>query len=156
MGLLSAIIRSILGTSSETASNNTVKKPRNSDRRDGRGVMVKHEPPAGMACRYRDVAVAGISYRAEAGTEFVFGSNQRIQLEREPTNPKDRNAIKVIGIWVHRGVSRREHIGYVPKETAAQIAARYSGSPLQAVPIVVFQPDGDHETPGVRFDIYTP
>jgi len=109
-----------------------------------------------MACRYRDVAVAGISYRFDAATEFVFGSNHRIELEREPTNPVDQNAIKVIGVWQHRGMSRREHLGYVPKDTAAEIAARYATSPLGAVPIVVFEPDCDHQTPGIRFDIYTP
>ena len=122
----------------------------------GRGVVVKHAPPEGMACRYRDVAVAGISYRVDAATAFVFGSNHRIELERAPTNHMDGNAIKVIGVWQDRGMSRREHLGYVPKDTAAKIAAKYATAPLEAVPIVVFQPDCDHETPGARFDIYTP
>jgi hypothetical protein len=150
MSLLSAL-RALFGIGS---ASTTVRKKKHLS--SGRGTFVKHEPPEGMACRYRDVAVAGISHRADVGCEFVFGSNLRLVLEREPTNPVDSNAIRVIGVWQHRGIEKRELIGYVPRDTAARIASRYPHTDIRAVPIVVFQPDSKHRTPGVRFDIYTP
>jgi HIRAN domain len=156
---LLALLRSLL-TPSEPKRGGlqiTITGPQRWPPSESRSVFVKHELPEGMACRYRDVKVAGISYREEIATEFVLrGVNHRLELEREPSNVKDANAIKVIAVWEVAGQCRKAHIGYVPRETAQQIAERHKEAPLAAVPIVVFQPDCDHPTPGVRFDIYTP
>lgn len=49
-----------------------------------------------------------------------------VELEPEPTNPKDPNAIAVYGVAEVSGlfrkrVRKRLHIGYLPRETAAEI-----------------------------------
>jgi hypothetical protein len=104
-----------------------------------------------MACRYRDVQVAGISYREEIATDYVMrGMNRHLELEREPTNVKDSNAIKVIAVWEQGGELRRGHIGYVPAEISKKIAERHNDALLAAVPIVVLPPDRKHQSQGVR------
>lgn len=44
-----------------------------------------------------------------------------VQLELEPTNPADKNAIKVIGAVKKLFGTQRYFIGYVPAEIAAHI-----------------------------------
>lgn len=55
-------------------------------------------------------------YKANAAT-FVQSEAQRIELEPEPSNTHDKNAIKVIGVCA-AGVF---HIGYLPADLAAQL-----------------------------------
>lgn len=55
---------------------------------------------------------AGIKYRKEDASLFIRGSRQILELEREPNNPKDKNAIKLIGVTP----TARYFVGYVPKE----------------------------------------
>lgn len=62
--------------------------------------------------------VSGTSFRKNDAVQFAKGSNQELELEREPTNPHDKNAIKVIG----KSSGKKYHIGYVPKEVSEQIA----------------------------------
>jgi len=44
-------------------------------------------------------------------------------LEREPTNPHDENAVRMIGTYQDaQGSTLRSMIGYLPREIAAEIA----------------------------------
>lgn len=82
------------------------------------------------------LTVHGIQYRKEEATAFAraafklydAGRPFGIVIEREPDNPADRNALKVIG-W-GGGVSR--HVGYVEALEAARAAERYPGVHLAA------------------------
>jgi hypothetical protein len=78
----------------------------------------------------QQVKVAGVHYRADAVRRFareidaaVSRGNEdfhfEIRLEREPDNPHDHNAIRVIGVTESRpeGV----HLGYLPREIAKQL-----------------------------------
>ena len=67
---------------------------------------------------YVHAEVAGISFRKNDALIFANARNQTIEMEREPGNKHDRNAIAIYGVC-HRG---RAMIGYVPKEIAAHIA----------------------------------
>jgi hypothetical protein len=63
--------------------------------------------------------VAGMNHRKDSVVRFAQGDNQDLAIERDPDNPHDRNAIKLIGVLG----TTRYHIGYLPKELAEQIAA---------------------------------
>lgn len=64
-----------------------------------------------------NMLVAGISFRKDDALRFIKGSDQALELERDPNNSHDKNAIKVIGVTP----SSRHFLGYVPKEVSEQI-----------------------------------
>jgi hypothetical protein len=66
--------------------------------------------------RIRVVAVAGVSFRADAVVDPTFDPGRRLALVREPDNEHDPNAI---GIW---NEDRTLQAGYVPREVAAELA----------------------------------
>jgi HIRAN domain-containing protein len=74
------------------------------------GEPVRWEDP-----RIRVIPVAGVSYRAEALPDSSFDPGRRLSLVREPENQHDPNAI---GIW---NEGRTLQVGYVPRETAAEL-----------------------------------
>ncbi|WP_080423012.1 HIRAN domain-containing protein [Burkholderia ubonensis] len=63
------------------------------------------------------ISVVGIQYRRRDALRFAAGSDQALLFEREPHNPQDPNAIKVIGV----SGSSRDLIGYVPRDWASQL-----------------------------------
>jgi hypothetical protein len=68
------------------------------------------------------VETAGIHHWAAEARRFTgSGENLKIELEREPTNAHDRNAIKVIGVAGGRGSENRYHIGHIPADMARKI-----------------------------------
>jgi hypothetical protein len=77
--------------------------------------------PANFKCR-NHLKVAGIQNYYGAALRFALGAvdcdqnseRHGLDLEREPENSYDPNAIKVIGWWR----TSRVHIGYVPKDYA--------------------------------------
>jgi hypothetical protein len=74
------------------------------------GEPVRWEDP-----RIRVVPVAGVSYRAEALPDPSFDPGRRLALVPEPDNEHDPNAV---------GISNEERtlqLGYVPRETAAEL-----------------------------------
>lgn len=74
------------------------------------GEAVRWEDP-----RLRVVAVAGVSYRPDALPDPTFDPGRRLALVREPENEHDPNAV---GIW---NEDRTLQVGYVPRETAAEL-----------------------------------
>jgi len=65
--------------------------------------------------RIRVVAVAGVSFRAEAVEDASFDPGRALTLVREPENEHDPNAV---GIW---NAGRTVQAGYVPRETAPEL-----------------------------------
>jgi hypothetical protein len=61
--------------------------------------------------------VAGITFRKDDATRFIESRCETLEFEWEPNNPKDKNAIKVIGVTS----AARYFVGYVPKEIAKRI-----------------------------------
>jgi hypothetical protein len=74
------------------------------------GEPVRWEDP-----RIRVVPVAGVSYRAETLPDPSFDPGRRLALVPEPDNEHDPNAV---GIW---NEERTLQLGYVPRETAAEL-----------------------------------
>jgi HIRAN domain len=74
------------------------------------GEEVRWEDP-----RIRVVAVAGVSFRAEAVADGSFDPGARLALVPEPQNEHDPHAI---GIW---NEERTLQAGYVPREVAPEL-----------------------------------
>lgn len=69
--------------------------------------------------------VMGISRRRDEADAFYYAKKRALTLEREPANPKDSNAIKVLG--------NGHMLGYVPRQLAAELACLMDkGIPLLA------------------------
>lgn len=76
--------------------------------------------PSGFQIYEARISVAGLSYKKENALRFIRSSEEHsLEFEREPTNPIDKNAIKIIGV---AGNSRYE-VGYVPADIAKQLAS---------------------------------
>jgi hypothetical protein len=72
------------------------------------------------ADRYLDVN--GIQFRKAAASAFAEGEMTVLSFEREPNNPNDPNALRVIGTWDDHRQTKRLHVGYVDSVTARRIA----------------------------------
>jgi len=81
-------------------------------------------PLASKPPTFRNVPLKGTYYRGPSAMNVVH--NLRVGdglfLEREPSNPHDRYAIKVIYEEVLDTLTGRIHIGYIAKEKACRIA----------------------------------
>lgn len=73
--------------------------------------------PTGYQIFAKNLPVAGIQHRKDEALKFAKSSNQELNLQREPSNEFDSNAIKLIGL----SGSNQYFIGYLPKELSAQI-----------------------------------
>lgn len=76
---------------------------------------------------YYKIEVAGLHYRLDNAIAFVNGNNQSLELQREPDNPHDKYAIKVIGnvttsSFLFFRSEKRVFLGYIPAEYARILA----------------------------------
>lgn len=107
-----------------------------------------------------DVSVAGISYRQEVVPKLIAGSGRKIILERDPDNEysENKSAIKAMARWKEGEEEYIEHVGYVPRDIAAEIAEEYPYNELLGCLSVIYTPGegsgGEEMTAGIRFDIY--
>lgn len=65
----------------------------------------------------QNMGITGLGYRRQEAIAFIDDLNQTLRLEREHDNPKDENAIKVVGL----GDAGEYFLGYLPKDAAVQI-----------------------------------
>jgi len=80
-----------------------------------------------------DTAIAGATFR-EGGTEIVTGLKvgQRYRLEREPSNPYDPNAVKVLveNYQFGRAQPKTYHLGYIPRKWSGTVSAALKNNNL--------------------------
>ena len=109
--------------------------------------------PKGWDTAESEIDVSGLRYRRAEAEAFIRGHDQAIRLEPEPKNPRDKNAIKVIGIYAKRsgGAKHEAHIGYVPSEMAATL--HEAGLTDRARGQLQNVYEGDNGYLGVRFDL---
>lgn len=119
-------------------------------------IRLDQSPPEGFTvCVAESVKVVGVQRRRRQVESFVSGRNQRITLRREPDNPSDPNAIRVLGTWLDdEGHEHTAELGYLPRDEAAVIAEVAPDKPLAATIQRMFLPRGD-KSPGLRLDIWT-
>ena len=106
-----------------------------------------------LAC-YEEVA--GISFRIENAVAFAKGRNHRLELEREPGNAHDPNAIKVLGVYKGWVFEHRVHIGYVPADLASLIAERGIFGQIEAYLRNIWHGGYAKDSVHVNFDIFQP
>jgi hypothetical protein len=80
--------------------------------------------PDGMRIMEADIDVVGVHYRKDSAMAFARRGQHSFELEREPGNPHDPNAIRVIGVSKGWFFWRKHFLGYVPMYTAGRIAQR--------------------------------
>lgn len=100
---------------------------------------------------YDDVDIVGEVHRLEACLDYLrglrgalaAGKDFGVSLERDPTNPHDANAIRVIGWWTERRLfgedRKRLHIGFIRKSMAETIARKHPAPMALAAELVTIE-----------------
>lgn len=73
--------------------------------------------PPGFQIYAKSLPLAGSNYRRKNKLLFAESSRQTLCLLREPDNPKDKNAIQIIGECTEGNYE----LGYLPRDIAKQI-----------------------------------
>jgi hypothetical protein len=76
--------------------------------------------PTGYQIYMSNVSLAGFNFYKSDAVNFIKGKDHSIELERDPTNKYDANAIKVIGV----SSGRKYHIGFIPADIAKMLVTR--------------------------------
>lgn len=112
----------------------------------GRFAQDRHRPDGKWVQATGVEEVVGIQFRRDDAQAFAFAARAAerkkikygLQLEHQPNNPHDRNAIAVFGVAEVKGFFRSAvkewHIGYLPGELAAEICTEFvsKGVPIAA------------------------
>ena len=99
------------------------------------------------------VAVAGITKYEDAVRAFIASKVRHVTLEREPSNPHDRNAVRVFGLWRgHDGYAAGGALGYLPREEAAAVATLSRRWFLHGRLVALYAPRPG-KNPGIRIQI---
>ena len=77
--------------------------------------------PEGFQILWNEVELVFDFSNRDTVQRFIQGNGERIELEREYSNPYDCNAIAVYGIYNGFFFTKREKIGYLPKLVSATI-----------------------------------
>jgi len=116
---------------------------------DSNVIRVRYKKPTGANhIIMRDVKISGISRPeyASVAISFLQSKGHQLSLVKDPSNPYDQNAIKILAHW--SGSSAQ--IGWVPKDLAAELADEdYLGASLNTI----FLP-GSGRSLGIRIDIW--
>lgn len=118
-------------------------------------IRIRNPWPGGLQKVNDYVKVSGVSRYQKKVHRFIRGDNRRVELEREPDNEYDENAIRVIGMWEENGADRRAHIGYVERKTAQRIAENYPEAEMTAFLYTIFKPRPGRSA-GLRLDVFVP
>ena len=85
-------------------------------------IKLKFSPPIPDGFEnFSSVSVVGIQQKKKTALKFARNRNQSLELEREPDNKQDPNAIKVVGRSKGLIFGDQASIGYVPRELASCI-----------------------------------
>jgi hypothetical protein len=112
------------------------------------------EIPKGYWIFSADEEVAGIHFRKDHALRFAHASDQQLMAEREPNNPHDPNAIKIVGWFLEGETIEQVHLGYVPAELAASIVEAGLDRDCQARLKNIWVSDTDFVI--IRFDVLRP
>lgn len=87
--------------------------------------VISFLPPiqVGYEIYYENLEIEGIEDRQTTVWQFIQGSNQLLDWEQEPSNPKDPNAIKIIGVSEQIFSTKHELLGYIPGDVAKHIVS---------------------------------
>lgn len=118
-------------------------------------IRINQEQPKGFPKKAAEfVPVVGITKdnRLNTAVKFIKGIDRRIELQKEPENEYDQNAIAVNGHWVSDGVSNSGKLGYLPREVAAKLSKI---DELRATLKVMYTPIHEENAIGIRIDVWS-
>lgn len=122
-------------------------------------VRVNQRALKGLPAKFANyIPVAGISHDEAKvnATRMIAGTSRRIELEQDPTNQYDPNAIKIIGVWTDPGGEEcRGRIGYLPADIAGHVVRHGLTEKLGVTIESMFRPR-DGKSPGMRIDLWCP
>jgi len=78
--------------------------------------------PDGYRIFYSEMDVAGAVFRMKAIKKAFSGKSLNLSIVPEPKNKHDKNALKVVATIKGFFGKKNLHIGYIPREIAADIA----------------------------------
>lgn len=117
-------------------------------------IRIEQPRPKGLPKKVANfIDVAGISRQQENAKAFIKGLDRALELERDPRNKYDKNAIKVIGVWYDSGGNEyREQLGWVPANVAKDIPSNIAiGATIESM----YKPRPGMNA-GLRIDIWGP
>ena len=103
-------------------------------------------------CRTMNVAVVGVTFGSRQKTIRQLYKGEQVQLQREPDNPYDRNAIRVQRI-------NGDQIGYIARGLATSLSPRWDELGITTVPARVSCLKGgtpEQPTMGLLVQFYVP
>ncbi|NQT21354.1 MAG: hypothetical protein HQ592_16730 [Planctomycetes bacterium] len=104
-----------------------------------------------------DVPVVGITKDGRdqhAARMIEFGNDRLVTLQRQPRNQFDPNAVLINAFWRDpKGQPHTAHIGYLPRELAANIAKKHPAAKLFANIGTMFRPIRG-KSPGMRINVW--
>lgn len=104
-----------------------------------------------------DLYVAGTQHHKIASQRFLGARAPWLKLERDPENKHDPNAVKVIATWVENGEHVNEHIGFVPRDAAAELAEEVPEDTAWWARLSHYGPSKRHSGAAeIHFDIMQP
>lgn len=118
-------------------------------------IRINQEQPQGFPKKAAEfVPVAGITLdnRLNTAIEFIKGTERRVELQKEPDNHYDKNAVAVYGHWVSAGLSRSGKLGYLPREIAAKLS---NVDELRATLKIMYTPIHEENAIGIRIDVWS-
>lgn len=110
-----------------------------------------------MGKRVLNTKVAGVTYEGRQDIIAALRGDEPCRIVPEPENPYDPNALAV-HVAIEPGIVK--HVGFVPREIAAQIAPHLEGEAVMAQLVEItggFETrDGDIAAYGLRIRIEIP
>lgn len=101
-------------------------------------------------------SIVGEQHYEASHDSFLRGSECRVEIEREPENPHDPNALAVIGLWRDKAGPRREKLGYLPREFSSEVATtRPADMEMLAVAVSTYTSRRDGYR-NMKVDLYEP
>lgn len=88
-------------------------------------IRINQGSPKGLTKKAKEfIEIMGLTKenRHIFAEKFIKGSNRRLELRKEPTNPYDSNAIEVYGYCEYEGQAINGKLGYIPKAVAAELS----------------------------------
>jgi hypothetical protein len=114
--------------------------------------------PDGYQIFEKSLEVAGVTHREKACERFARGQQQSLRLEPEPSNRHDKNAIRIIGVWIDSsGKEQSTRVGYVDRDVAKILTQHgYVPSVLPRLKSIFPMESRDHVWVGISYQILGP
>src|SRR5690625_997079 len=133
-------------------SQREYNKPYRRSGDDANIVRVIQPQPEGTPKKVGEyVSIAGITRNDQNAQKFVSGENINIVLKKDPSNPYDKNAIKVYGNSLIDEEETNLFLGYIPKEHTKKLVKHDT---LKATIKTIFFPT-ETKSYGFRIDIWS-